>query len=122
MDIGDTFLYPYPSEDECHMFVIIGKTLYGNTPSYVGVMISTWKEGYPNNDPACIIHKGEHSFIQWDSYVAYQETTMFSEMQIQINMIKTYERVSDDLLKRIISGAFASRKMHIMYLDFVRRV
>ena len=121
MDIGDAFLYLYP-DDECHMFVIIGKASIAKKPRFVCVMVSSWKDGSPNNDPACIIRKGEHPFIQWDSYIAYRETSLFSEEQILLNIKKSYERVSDDLLKRITEGAFTSRRMHMMYLDFIKRV
>lgn len=120
LEIGYSFLYPYP-DDSLHLLIVIGKASMADNTKYICAMISSWKENSPYIDDSCRLQKGDHPFIRHDSYVAYRETAMFSEEQIKGDKSIECQQASTELVKKIINGAFISRKTPNIYLMFMKR-
>ena len=75
---GDSFLFKFP-HDDFHLFFVVTKIV--ERQQYVCVMLSSWKEGSPLNDPACILEAGEHPFVTHKSYIAYKETLVIGMLR-----------------------------------------
>lgn len=65
------------------------------------------------HDATCKIGKGEHDFVQQESYVAYFDARQYKaealDDQISKSIIRTDKDVTPALLKRICDGVSASR-------------
>lgn len=121
---GCTFLYRYSGSD-LHLFIVITGTVSINkTIMYTCTMISSWKQGSPLCDPACIIEAGEHPFITHKSYIAYKETVQFTEEQLNKKFLNgeciPRDSLSPELLKRVKDSAAKSRKIAPFMLDFFK--
>ena len=121
---GDTFLYRYPYENR-HLMLIVSKVIsQSNVTQCVCTMVSSWKDNSPYCDPACILNKGDHPFIEHRSYIAYSETTMFREDML-INLIEHGEAIpqeplSEELLVRIKASAERSKRLPFIMRQFFK--
>ncbi len=64
-------------------------------------------------DPACLLHEGDHSFIKWDSYVVYQKIDerpahgIAAAVNREVFIPK--EPVAEPVYRRIVEGFHRSR-------------
>ena len=117
---GDTFLFEYP-EPYNHLFIVITKVENGT----VACTMITSVKGNPNHDdPACIIHAGDHPFIKHDSFIAYKNTVIFEESMLIKNLengiYPKKEPVTPALLAKIKAGAFNSKKIQPRFLKYYK--
>lgn len=119
---GDSFLFKFP-HDDFHLFFVVTKIV--ERQQYVCVMLSSWKEGSPLNDPACILEAGEHPFVTRKSYIAYKETLVIGKTELEKMFMdgrcKMRDPVGPDLLNRIKKSASASRKIPFILIDLVAK-
>lgn len=112
---GDTFLLDSGPSGK-HLFVVLSdpKVIfgYGRTLIAVSVSITTYHVGRAN-DNTCIIEVGEHPFITRKSFAYYRGAVILREHEYSTGLASghyvRHERVSDDLLNRLIQGFHASR-------------
>lgn len=117
---GDSFLYKYPGNDR-HLFIVVLDE-YDNGTDIICpcVMVTSWKDNPKLDDPACILHEGEHPFIRHKSYVAYSQVVLFEKDYIENCLEYGIFKVSEELLERIIKSASGSRKISKNNLKYFR--
>jgi len=108
MKPGDTFLGGGEVHGENHLWLVI------NDPSaHAGVAlivnVSTLR---PNAETTCLVRRGEHPFIQHDSYVRYgsarQANVVDLEKLVKAGRLKPHQIASKVLLEKVRAGATAS--------------
>jgi hypothetical protein len=107
---GNTFLLD--SGAVKHLcFVVLGPVVlpgYGRRPHFVLVNATTCYEE-SQNDPACVLEKDEHPFIQHKSYIAYRYARIEPQENVERLALQRLEDCSPALLARIVSGVAVSR-------------
>ena len=77
----------------------------------------------PRADTTCLLHPGDHSFIGHESYVDYglcrTDQKEHLEHLIQSGYFVRREDASEELIERIINGAFESRHTKPKILDLL---
>lgn len=101
MKAGHAFLQLDSPGAKPHLWVIISDPEQ-DAERVLLVSFTSW-EAY--KDPACRIHPGEHSFVKHPTCVSYQHARLVSLADLQAlqadGFLQPYERVSEDLLRRI---------------------
>ncbi|MCL5098047.1 MAG: hypothetical protein M1608_11075 [Candidatus Omnitrophica bacterium] len=108
MEPGDTFLGGGEVLGEDHLWLVIN-----NPPAHAGVAlivnVSTLR---PNAETTCLVQKGEHPFIQHDSYVRYGSARSANvadlEKLVKAGRRKPHQAASRVLLEKVRAGATAS--------------
>lgn len=114
ISVGDTFFAKYP-ENASHLFFIILDISDRDPQLFICAMLSSWKDGSPFCDDACIIEKGEHPFVRHKSYIAYRETMILTHDDLQ-NFVESGRftmntPASPSLIRKIRESASKSRKL-----------
>lgn len=111
---GSTFLVPSGPQGY-HLFVLILGPInlpnYGNRLQVAMVSATSVREGVPY-DPSCLLHPGEHPFIQHPSYIAYRHLRIdpFEHINSMVGSVwKPHEPFSPALLQRVLKGVCESR-------------
>src|ERR1051326_4869644 len=108
MKLGDAFLGGGEVHGEDHLwFVINDPSAHGDVALIVNV--STVR---PNAETTCLLQRGEHPFIQHDSYVRYGSArgTNAADLDrlVKSRRLKPHQATSKMLLEKIRAGAKAS--------------
>lgn len=93
-----------------HLHVICSKPFFNPATgeiSVVAVNISSVKDR-TRYDKTCVLEKGDHPFIRHKSFVYYKGSTIFRISKIQQGIetgeITVLENVSEQILKKVLSG------------------
>lgn len=113
--LGESFLVESGPSGRHLFFVISGPSQiqgYGEALHVVTVCVCSIPESIPY-DNACLVHPGEHPFIQHDSYVAYRhmriDPTAHVDRMVEQRVWVPHEACPDALRRRIAGGICASR-------------
>lgn len=122
LKVGDTFLNQNPGSPEHLWVVVAGPTAQGE---FVIFNLTSWKDGC---DQSCPIHKGDHSFVAHDSFIADARGQLLSPVAWQL--LQQYgcimkDSVSPELLQRIQQGAldsdFTAQKLQSIITDHLSK-
>ena len=96
--------------------------LAGPADTFLAVHLSTWREG---RDRACLIHAGEHPFVQHETFVVYNNTERFTAAVLR-DAIATRRAIPrapvwPQLLERLRTGFFASAFTPHAMIEFARQ-
>lgn len=123
MNIGDTF--------ECdlgvgrHLYIIISNPNSGKffivtmMSSYTDPVVDGWK------DNSCLLFPSDgHPSIKKCSCIAYNKITEMTideyKCRLDNGEIKQRERLSEDVIQRILQGALKSERILNKYVDFLK--
>ncbi|MCC6969198.1 MAG: hypothetical protein IT434_03170 [Phycisphaerales bacterium] len=105
MKLGDAFLYTEVAIG-AHLHFVISDP-YMNAERVVVVSVTTLRA---QADQACVLHPGEHPFIERPSYVFYAKAKI-----LPLAFITRYttrmEPASDRVLERLLEGAASSEHL-----------
>lgn len=108
MKPGDTFLGGGEVHGTHHLWVVVNDPAAHGGEAVI-VNVSTLR---PGAETTCALSKGEHPFIQRDSYVRYQSARKVSVKNLQAavknGLLKSRTAASAALLAKIQAGAQAS--------------
>lgn len=116
---GKTLLVPSgPKDGHKHLFALMLEPAvvdgYGSKPIVLMACVTSVVNGMPADD-SCLLSKGDHPFIEHDSFVDYRFTRMeqaeFIEKRVQEGLFLEKDACSPELIKRIIQGALKSRRI-----------
>lgn len=115
MTPGDTFLIP-SAYNKPHLHVVLavradGAIIYTNLTSRSHF-----------TDETCIIEPGEHPFVVRQTTVCYNrlaECPAENVGSLERSIVKWYDRLSDNLLKRILQGALDSDQTIDKYKELI---
>jgi hypothetical protein len=106
---------------EQHLWIIVSEP--DASGQVILVNLTTWA-GKSDDDPACIINKGEHEFVHHKTYVSYIDTRFASIKQLESlarqKWLTMYPDASKVLLKKIWGGAEKSIHTKGKYLSLLR--
>lgn len=110
---GDTCLQDGPNGR--HLWVVVhGPEAcpgYGQPPHVITVSVTTLRAGN-SHDPACILHAGDHPFIQHDSWIYYRAARLDPLADAQLHVANAlwipHQPFSPQLLVRVRAGLCAS--------------
>lgn len=108
MKPGDTFLGGGEVHGSHHLWVVMNDPAAHGGEAVI-VNVSTQRLGA---ETTCVLGKGEHPFIEHDSYVRYQSARKVSvknlEAAVKAGLLKPRTAASTALLAKIQAGAQAS--------------
>ncbi len=118
---GHTLLIPSgPREGHKHLFAVMLEPVavadggYGSKPIVLLACVTSVVNGVPLED-TCLLGKGDHPFIEHDSFVDYRFTRVEQadvvEKRVQEGVFIAKDACSSDVLKKIIQGALKSRRI-----------
>lgn len=117
---GNTLLIPSgPREGHKHLFaVMLEPTVvdggYGSKPIVLLACVTSVINGTPTED-TCLLGKGDHPFIEHDSFVDYRFTRIEQadvvQKRVQEGVFIEKDACSAEVLKKIIQGALKSRRI-----------
>jgi hypothetical protein len=108
MKPGDTFLGGREVHGDDHLWLVI------NDPSAHGgvVLIVNVSTLRPNAETTCLVQRGEHPFIQHDSYVRYGSARKAREVDLEklvrAGRLRPHQIANKALLEKVRAGATAS--------------
>ena len=95
-----------------HLHIILNDPIalqnYGNKPQVIIVSVTTIKPE-KQADTTVVLNAGDHPFIQHPSYIAYNFAEI-KEESLVAQLGTGHHLISNELLNRVISGAFQSPK------------
>jgi hypothetical protein len=98
---------------------------YGGKPFVLMACVTSVIGGIPGED-SCLLGKGDHPFIEHDSFVDYRFTRVeqADTVQARINdgVFVAKDACSADLIRRIIQGALKSRRINREHKRILERV
>ncbi len=110
-----------------HLHVICTKQFFNKetgAQSVLAVNVSSVREGI-SYDSACVLHVGDHPFIEHDSYVRYKDAVVMKVDRIlaavESGEIKVMDDVSDDVFQRILLGFEKSEHTRTKIKKLVRQ-
>lgn len=117
MKAGDTYRRNYGS----HLWIIISDPEL--EPDQVLVVnLTTVRRGH---DPACVLNRGDHSFIKHATYVYYAEAKILSNRELDVlhsrGDIMLEVPMDHSILIKIREGAAVSDFIPTKYLELLRR-
>ena len=121
---GAALLIPSgPREGHKHLFAVLLDPLkvdcYGNAPHVLLACVVSIQPGRPPLESACLLEPGEHDFITHASYVDYRFTRLeraeHVDRRVAEGVFVEKGDCSDVLLRKIIAGAMASRRISREY-------
>lgn len=117
---GNTLLVPSgPQDGHMHLFALMLDPCvvdgYGSKPFVLMVCVTSVVNSTPADD-SCLLQKGDHPFIDHDSFVDYRFTRVEQvevvQERIQKGVFIEKEACSPALIKKIIQGALKSRRIN----------
>ena len=104
---GWTLLIPSGPGDKRHLFVVI------NDPGEdEEVVLASLSSVHARSDTACPVHPGDHPFVDHESCIEYRycRTDSIAHLNtlLKSGYITRREDASDELVERILEGAWAS--------------
>jgi hypothetical protein len=127
---GNTLLIPCGSDPgQKHLFALLISPVvvdgYGHSPMVLLANVTSVKNGVAGDD-ACLLSEGEHPFITHDSFVDYRlarfEKADFIATKVKNGGFTEKEPCSPVLIRKIIQGALASRKIPREYKKILQGV
>lgn len=105
LQVGDSFIL---RDDQigAHLHVIVAQT---NRENHGQVMLVYVTDSQSYKDHTTILYPGEHPFINNLSWVKYQNILICQRSSLENRIVRHYEPVSDELLKRIQDGILQSK-------------
>lgn len=98
---------------------------YGSKPYVLLACVTSVKNGLPNDD-SCLLAKGDHPFIEHDSFVDYRFTRMEQvdhvKARVDEGVFLEKEPCSPELIKRILQGALKSRRIKRDFKQILEKV
>ena len=108
MNGGDTFFLVGVETARPHLWIVVSDPQID--PEQVLIINVTTSTDPPDN--ACILHAGDHPFIDRETYVYYGQARVLSLSQVQLardcKRLDMQQPLSQDVLKRIRQGAIES--------------
>ncbi|HEU4884703.1 MAG TPA: hypothetical protein VFT45_20775 [Longimicrobium sp.] len=107
---GDTFLLTRGTGEVPHLWVILWGPA-GGAQAYLAVYLTTLR---PHSDRSCILHGGEHPFLQHETAVAYGAVQRWTDERlgelVAGGIARPRAPVSAGVLERLRAGFFASAR------------
>lgn len=107
-----------------HLHIILNDPViiqnYGNQPQVILVNVTSIKVG-KQADNTVLLDVGDHPFIKQPSYIAFSFADIKPEI-IVAQLGAGQEPISDELLERIIRGAFQSPKIRNFVKDALKQI
>lgn len=107
-----------------HLHIILNDPVvlqsYGNQPQVLLASVTSIKPG-KQHDSTVVLNIGDHPFIEHPSYIAYS----FADIKPATIVAKLgtgHEPISEQLLERIICGAFLSPKVRNFVKDALKQI
>jgi hypothetical protein len=100
LEVGASFTLR--NENGVHLHVIVAESSPGDSATVILVYLSS--ADVPFRDLTTIIKKGDHPFVDRDSWVKYQNIIIFSRKEVEQSILKYYGKVDTLLLERIQAG------------------
>jgi hypothetical protein len=108
MTVGESFLMEYPRGGVKHLFFVLAKV---DPACVLLACVSTIRPGI-DCDQSCVLHAGDHPFIQHDSYVVYSELVFaieaYIDKQIAQGICKSRDSASPALIARMRQSGLTS--------------
>lgn len=118
MDAGETFRRPGGG----HLWIVISEPQQ-NRQCIAVVNITSVRKNV-RYDSSCILHVGDHPFIQHESYVLYQESRVESDRALEKKVAgggyNIEGCVTEEILGLIREGAFISEDTPIRVLQILK--
>lgn len=106
-----TFLDEPTGQDKRHLNIVI--TDANSENEYLVVPVDSLKFDF--QDRSCVLHPGDHSFIQHESFVNYKYARVISYIQLFNGLNKGLfirkEDIAEDVLLRIQEGAKKTKNL-----------
>lgn len=127
---GSSLLIPSGPDSKKHLFALMLDPVlvegYGPNPHVLLACVTSIKDGIAAAEQTCLLAAGEHPFIDHDSYVDYRYTRLEQATHLQ-QRVKEGTFIEKDacsaaLIKKIIQGALASRRIDREYKLILERV
>lgn len=127
---GSTLLIPSgPQVGHKHLFALmLDPTVvdgYGSKPVVLLAGVTSVANGTPGED-SCLLAKGEHPFIDHDSFVDYRFTRVEPIQNIQERIADGVfiekDACSPELIRKIIAGALKSRRISREHKRILERI
>ncbi len=107
-----------------HLHIILNDPViiknYGNQPQVILVNVTSIKAG-KQADNTVLLNVGDHPFIKQPSYIAFSFADIKAEKAVAI-LGTGHQPISQELLERIIRGAFQSPKVRNFVKEALRQV
>lgn len=107
-----------------HLHVILNDPIvlnaYGNQLQVLIVSVTTIKPGKQPDDTV-LLNVGDHPFIKHASYIAYGFAEI-KEERLVAKLGMEHAPISEDLLQRVIFGAFLSKKTRNHVKDALKQI
>lgn len=117
---GDSFILRGRGERSPHLWVLLWGPS-GSAEAFLAVSFTTLE---PYKDQTCVIHPGEHPFVQHPTCVMYSDTRRITREKLETAFATRaavpQEPVSPALLTRLRAGLFASRYSPHAMIDLAR--
>ncbi|WP_371436577.1 hypothetical protein [Polaromonas sp.] len=128
-ETGSSLLIPSGPDAKKHLFALMLEptVIEGYGPKTMVLMACVSSvQPHLNNENACLLSAGEHPFIAHDSFVDYRFTRLEAaeaiEKGIASGVFVQKEDCAPALLKKIIAGALASRRISREHKQILERV
>ncbi len=126
---GAALLIPSGPDDKKHLMALLLDPVcfngYGAQPQVLMVSVVTIKPGLIVDD-SCILDVGDHPFISHPSFVDYRFARVDAADHVQgranENIFIPQEPCSEELIKRVISGALKSRRIPREFKQLLEKV
>lgn len=105
---GWALLVPSGPKDKSHLFFLLNEGADTD-----GAVLAPVCSIHPRADTTCLLHPGDHPFIDHESYIDYRQcrTDPFRHLGdcIQSGYFQRKEDASDELIERIAQGVYLSK-------------
>lgn len=109
-----------------HLHIVMNDPVYSHEHGWEAVLavnISSIKEGI-YFDPSCIVHPGQHPFVNRDSWVVYREAVVMRSERLEYKLasgeIRGHQTATDELFTNVRSGFNTSRLVPTKILRFIK--
>jgi hypothetical protein len=99
LEVGDSFTFR--DQNGIHLHVIVAESSGEDSATIMLVYLSS--ADVPYRDTTVIIKKGEHPFVDRESWVRYQNVIVCSREEIEL-IVEHFGKVDTHLLERIQAG------------------
>lgn len=115
---GWTLLIPSGPGDKRHLFVVIT-----DPDEHEEVVLASLSSVHARSDTACIVRPGDHPFVRHESCIEYRycRTERISHLTplLESGYFTRCDDASDELVERIVDGAWTSEHTRRRILDLL---
>lgn len=113
------YAFFYEDGSDYHLWVVISDPVSYENDQVVIVRFNSYEEGKPGHDSTCVLHPGDHPFINRPTFVNYSRARWMPkdamERLLSYNTISPREDLQPNILKAVQQGAGESRSLKEKY-------